>query len=72
MNNIKNKMYLCIFLLWGVFVGSLGILHLPNTSGIDGHLTDHHNVDHFFQLWLVFNNEEVKMSGMIFIYFYHR
>lgn len=38
-------------------------LLLPNTSGIDGHLTADLKVDHFFSLWLVFNNDDVKMSG---------
>ncbi|XP_069698147.1 periostin isoform X2 [Periplaneta americana] len=35
---------------------------LPDTSGIDFVLTDNLNVDQFFSLWLVFNNDEVKMS----------
>lgn len=38
-------------------------LQLPDTSGIDGELTANLEVDHFFSLWLVFNNDEVKMSG---------
>jgi hypothetical protein len=37
---------------------------LPDTSGIDFVLTDTLNVDQFFSLWLVFNNDDVKMSGM--------
>jgi hypothetical protein len=37
---------------------------LPDTSGIDFVLTDNLNVDQFFSLWLVFNNDDVKMSGM--------
>jgi hypothetical protein len=36
---------------------------LPDTSGIDYVLTDNLNVDQFFSLWLVFNNDDVKMSG---------
>jgi hypothetical protein len=36
---------------------------LPDTSGIDFVLTDRLNVDQFFSLWLVFNNDDVKMSG---------
>ena len=48
-------------------VGSLSVLgappQLPDTSGIDFVLTDNLNVDQFFSLWLVFNNDEVKMSG---------
>jgi hypothetical protein len=38
---------------------------LPDTSGIDFVLTDNLNVDQFFSMWLVFNNDEVKMSGML-------
>lgn len=41
----------------------ISTLKLPNTSGIDGQLTANLGVDHFFSLWLVFNNEEVQMSG---------
>lgn len=37
---------------------------LPDTSGIDFVLTDTLNIDQFFSLWLVFNNDDVKMSGM--------
>lgn len=55
----------------GVFIFAISIavfrgnatLRLPNTSGIDGHLTAELKVDHFFSLWLVFNNDDVKMSG---------
>lgn len=54
---------LCLLFIFGVLGKTIGTLHLPNTSGIDGQLTERLNVDHFFQLWLVFNNEEVKMSG---------
>lgn len=50
-----------------VFIAGLltteATLRLPNTSGIDGQLTANLGVDHFFSLWLVFNNEEVQMSG---------
>lgn len=38
-------------------------LELPNTSGIDGQLTANLGVDHFFSLWLVFSNDDVRMSG---------
>lgn len=51
---------IAIFL--AVFRGNATLL-LPNTSGIDGHLTAELKVDHFFSLWLVFNNDDVKMSG---------
>ncbi|CAH1368674.1 hypothetical protein MTP99_010151 [Tenebrio molitor] len=40
-----------------------GLLELPDTSGIDGQLTANLAVDHFFSLWLVFNNEDVRTSG---------
>lgn len=46
-------------LLLGAAMG----LELPDTSGIDGQLTANLGVDHFFSLWLVFSNDEVKMSG---------
>ena len=36
---------------------------LPDTSGIDYVLTDNLNVNQFFSLWLVFNNDELKTSG---------
>jgi hypothetical protein len=36
---------------------------LPDTSGIDFVLTDKLNVDQFFSLWLVFNNDDVRMAG---------
>ncbi|CAG9854830.1 unnamed protein product [Phyllotreta striolata] len=42
---------------------------LPNTSGIDGQLTANHKVDHFFSLWLVFNNDNVKTSDEPFTVF---
>ncbi|KAJ9594501.1 hypothetical protein L9F63_014113, partial [Diploptera punctata] len=35
---------------------------LPDTSGIDYVLTDNLNVNQFFSLWLVFNNDELKTS----------
>lgn len=52
--------YFAFFLV--IFRGNATLL-LPNTSGIDGHLTADLKVDHFFSLWLVFNNDDVKMSG---------
>lgn len=36
---------------------------LPDTSGIDGQLTETLNVDRFFGLWLVFNEEALSLSG---------
>ena len=42
---------------------------LPDTSGIDFVLTDTLNVDQFFSLWLVFNNDDVNMSGMLWYIF---
>lgn len=38
-------------------------VQLPDTSGIDGQLTANLGVDHFFSLWLVFSDDDVKMSG---------
>lgn len=46
------------------------VLELPNTSGIDGQLTANLGVDHFFSLWLVFNNDDVKMSGKFSVMFF--
>lgn len=45
-------------------------LELPDTSGIDGQLTANLGVDHFFSLWLVFSNDDVKMSGEYILYIY--
>ncbi|CAH1183688.1 unnamed protein product [Phaedon cochleariae] len=41
-------------------------LLLPDTSGIDGQLTADLKVDHFFSLWLVFNNDDVELSDKPF------
>ncbi|XP_066147960.1 periostin [Euwallacea fornicatus] len=58
----------------GVFVATCltdvrAVLQLPDTTGIDGHLTANHSVDHFFSLWLVFNNDDVKISDKPFTIF---
>lgn len=42
------------------------IITLPNTSGIDGQLTANLGVDHFFSLWIVFNNDDVQISDESF------
>ncbi|KAJ1530801.1 hypothetical protein ONE63_005650 [Megalurothrips usitatus] len=39
---------------------------LPDTSGIDGQLTENLNVDRFFSLWLVFNEESLSLSDKPF------
>ncbi|KAE8749708.1 hypothetical protein FOCC_FOCC003695 [Frankliniella occidentalis] len=39
---------------------------LPDTSGIDGQLTETLNVDRFFGLWLVFNDETLSLSDKPF------
>lgn len=39
---------------------------LPDTSGIDGQLTESLNVDKFFGLWLVFNDEALSLSDKPF------
>ncbi|CAH1108997.1 unnamed protein product [Psylliodes chrysocephalus] len=57
-----------LFLLFLTYT-TLAAVILPNTSGIDGQLTANHKVDHFFSLWMVFNNEEVKMSDEPFTIF---
>nr|XP_018901841.1 PREDICTED: transforming growth factor-beta-induced protein ig-h3 [Bemisia tabaci] len=38
------------------------VIQLPNTTGIDGQLTENLGVDKFFSLWIVFNNDDVQMS----------
>lgn len=43
---------------------SISVTFLPNTTGIDGELTAKLSVDHFFSLWIVFNNDDVTMSGI--------
>lgn len=50
-------------LTWAVFGASEVPLLLPDTTGIDGQQTANLQLDNFFQLWLVFNNEDVKISG---------
>lgn len=40
---------------------------LPNTTSIDGEFTAKLSVDHFFSLWIVFNNEDVTMSGKVLL-----
>lgn len=46
---------------------AINALELPDTSGIDGQLTANLGVDHFFSLWLVFSNDDVKMSGELVV-----
>lgn len=38
-------------------------LELPDMSGINGELTSSLNVDQFFSLWIVFNEDDVNISG---------
>ncbi|KAL1490359.1 hypothetical protein ABEB36_013070 [Hypothenemus hampei] len=51
------------------FLGVYAVLQLPDTTGIDGHLTANRSVDHFFSLWLVFNNDDVQISDKPFTIF---
>lgn len=54
-----------LFVVSAVITYAIGApSQLPDTSGIDFVLTDTLNIDQFFSLWLVFNNDDVKMSGM--------
>lgn len=54
-----------LFVLSAVTTYAIGApSQLPDTSGIDFVLTDTLNIDQFFSLWLVFNNDDVRMSGM--------
>ncbi|XP_018568871.1 uncharacterized protein LOC108909119 [Anoplophora glabripennis] len=52
----------CLATCTTLLVAVEAVLLLPNTSGISGQLTANLKVDHFFSLWLVFNNDDVKMS----------
>lgn len=52
-----------LLLLAALAAACHALLELPDTSGIDGQLTANLGVDHFFSLWLVFNNDDVKTSG---------
>ncbi|KAJ8921113.1 hypothetical protein NQ315_015911 [Exocentrus adspersus] len=57
-----NVFFVC-FTCFAIFGSAVeAVLQLPDTSGISGQLTANLKVDHFFSLWLVFNNEDVKMS----------
>ncbi|XP_014274382.1 transforming growth factor-beta-induced protein ig-h3 isoform X1 [Halyomorpha halys] len=58
-------MSVALFLCWLVS-GSAAVVQLPNTAGIDGELTAKLGVDHFFGLWIVFNNDDVIMSDKQF------
>ncbi|CAG9771856.1 unnamed protein product [Ceutorhynchus assimilis] len=63
----------CFFLtvivtFFGCHVTS-GLQTLPDTGGINGQLTANHSVDHFFSLWLVFINDDVKISDKPFTIF---
>lgn len=40
---------------------------LPNMTSIDGEFTAKLAVDNFFSLWIVFNNEDVTMSGKVLL-----
>ncbi|XP_050306951.1 transforming growth factor-beta-induced protein ig-h3 [Anthonomus grandis grandis] len=59
-----------IFVATALTVGVHAVLlQLPDTTGIDGHLTANHSVDHFFSLWLVFHNDDVQISDKPFTIF---
>jgi len=65
---VKMTVMLCALLavvpaLVPVF-GVNGAWLLPDTSGINGQLTANLQVDRFFGLWLVFNEDELTLSGM--------
>ncbi|XP_060517009.1 transforming growth factor-beta-induced protein ig-h3 [Cylas formicarius] len=59
---------LVVFLVCFIRLQALA-LQLPDTSGIDGQLTANHNIDHFFSLWLIFNNDDVQISDKPFTIF---
>lgn len=43
-------------------VRCLGVVQLPNTTGISGELLANQSVDNFFSLWIVFNNDDIITS----------
>lgn len=46
-----------------IIASSVQDRQFPDTSGIQGELTEKLGVDQFFSLWLVFHNDEVRTSG---------
>lgn len=61
------KTVLVVFMLLLCYAHvSTSVTFLPNTTGIDGELTAKLSVDHFFSLWIVFNNDDVTMSDKPF------
>ncbi|XP_056631324.1 transforming growth factor-beta-induced protein ig-h3 [Diorhabda sublineata] len=67
--NVGISYLVCVLMTCSTSLFVDGAVVLPNTSGIDGQLTANHNVDHFFSLWLVFSNDEVKISDEPFTIF---
>lgn len=57
------KYSLCFFAF--LFVGAVRSkgIELPNVSGISRELTGNLTVDQFFSLWIVFNEDDVQISG---------
>ncbi|KAI5741094.1 hypothetical protein M8J76_010377 [Diaphorina citri] len=53
--------FACVVLLRSV--RCLGVVQLPNTTGISGELLVNQSVDNFFSLWIAFNNDDIIMSG---------
>lgn len=68
-DGVISSYLVCVLMTCSTLLFVDGAVVLPNTSGIDGQLTANHNVDHFFSLWLVFSNDEVKISDEPFTIF---
>lgn len=58
--------YVLHFLTFSLFVcvtSKAFELELPNVSGINRDLTGNLSVDQFFSLWIIFNDDDVQISG---------
>ncbi|XP_072377102.1 periostin [Diabrotica undecimpunctata] len=66
---VGGSCLVCVLMTCSTLLLVDGAVILPNTSGIDGQLTANHKVDHFFSLWLVFSNDDVKISDEPFTIF---
>lgn len=50
-----------------ILISAAANRQLPNMTSIDGEFTAKLAVDNFFSLWIVFNNEDVTMSGKVLL-----
>ena len=69
-NLIKNMYEKCLifFLTLSIFgIILTKSLQLPNMSGISRELTGNLSVDQFFSLWIIFNDDDVQISGTLLL-----